>query len=282
MLATRAYLSFSEITDPTKHRDHNEWHQMDHRPENLAQPGIAWGDRWVRSPDCAAASLVVDPAYAAAQYAIMYWFREPLAPTFDDWFGLSERSFQWGRSPQIGWTRRPLRSLFAPLRGYVAQHVPIDADALVFRPVRGVFMRISRMRHHDAAAQDMHRWFDQVRIPDMLACQGVAGAWSFTSAEAFPSVRVEAGLPQWRWADSASRAGVPEILRLQLYFLEADPLDFMADLAAREAKWRRAGRSRDTSDTEEVVFAGPFRRILPWEWDWFATGNETISGGRQS
>ena len=89
-------------------------------------------------------------------------------------------------------------------------------------------------------------------------------------------------MPQWRWADSASRSGRPEILRLQLYFLEADPLDFMTDLAAREAEWRRAGRARDTSDTEEVVFAGPFRRILPWEWDWFAAKNDTTSGGRQS
>src|SRR6185437_4809689 len=112
MLASRAYFSFSEITDPGKHRDHNEWHQLDHRPENLIQKGVAWGDRWVRSPDCAAASMVVAPAYAAAHYAIMYWFREPLGPTLDEWFGLSERSFQWGRSPQIGWTRRPLRSLF--------------------------------------------------------------------------------------------------------------------------------------------------------------------------
>ncbi len=278
MLATRAYLSFSEITDPGKHRDHNEWHQLDHRPENLIQPGVAWGDRWVRSPDCAAASLVVDPIYAAAQYAIMYWFREPLGPTFDDWFGLSERSFQWGRSPQIGWTHRSLRSLFVPLRGYVAPHLPMDADALVYRPVRGVFMRISRMLRTDATAQAMHQWFDRVRIPDMLSCRGVAGAWSFASADVFASVRAEAGMPQWKFADNASRTGAPQTLRLQLYFLDEDPLDFVADLRAREAEWQRAGRSRDTSDVEEVVFAGPFRRILPWEWNWF---DRTASGGNR-
>ena len=275
MLATRAYLSFSEITDPAKHRDHNEWHQLDHRPENLIQPGVAWGDRWVRSPDCAAASLVVDPAYAAAQYAIMYWFREPLGPTFDDWFGLSERSFQWGRSPQIGWTRRALRSLFVPLRGYVAPRLAIDADALVYRPVLGVFMRISRMLCSDAPAQAMHHWFDRVRIPDMLTCRGVAGAWSFASVEALASVRAEPGMPQWKFADSASRTGAPQTLRLQLYFLDADPLDFMSDLSDREAEWRNVGRSRDTSDVEEVVFAGPFRRILPWQWDWFGDTTAT-------
>ena len=277
MLATRAYLSFSEITDPAKHRDHNEWHQLDHRPENLIQPGIAWGDRWVRSPDCAAASIVVDPLYAAAQYAIMYWFREPLAPTFDDWFGLSERSFQWGRSPQIGWTHRPLRTLLVPLRGYTAPHVTTDADGLPFRPVRGVFMRISRMLAQGAAARAMHAWFDRTRIPDMLTCPGVAGAWSFASVDVLGAVRSERGMPQWRFADSASRGGAPQTLRVQLYFLEADPLDFMADLPGHEAAWRRAGRDRDTGDTEEVVFAGPFRRILPWQWGWFDSAKTTAA-----
>ncbi|ANH36663.1 hypothetical protein I601_0209 [Nocardioides dokdonensis FR1436] len=27
------------------HRAYNRWHQLDHRPENLALPGVAWGDR---------------------------------------------------------------------------------------------------------------------------------------------------------------------------------------------------------------------------------------------
>jgi hypothetical protein len=31
------------------HRRYNEWHQLDHRPENLALPGVAWGDRRART-----------------------------------------------------------------------------------------------------------------------------------------------------------------------------------------------------------------------------------------
>ena len=50
----------------------------------------------------------------------MYWFREPMGETLNGWFLLTERSFQWGRSPQIGWTKRPLRGFFTPIKGYVA------------------------------------------------------------------------------------------------------------------------------------------------------------------
>ena len=50
-----AYFSFAEITDRTRHHEFNEYHQLDHRPENLALPGVIFGERWVRTPDCAQA-----------------------------------------------------------------------------------------------------------------------------------------------------------------------------------------------------------------------------------
>ena len=146
MFATRVYFSLSEITDPTKHRDHNEWHQLDHQPENLLLPGVALGSRWVRSPDCAALSTGTAASYMAAHYGIMYWFREPMAETLDDFFELSERSFQWGRSPQIGWTRRPMRGFFAPLKGYVAPRVRVSVEALPYRPVKAVLIKLSNLR----------------------------------------------------------------------------------------------------------------------------------------
>ena len=42
------FFSFAALDDPgpDHHRRYNEWHQLDHRPENLALPGVAWGDRW--------------------------------------------------------------------------------------------------------------------------------------------------------------------------------------------------------------------------------------------
>jgi hypothetical protein len=265
MFASRIYFSFTEITDPAKHRDHNEWHSLDHRPENMVLEGVALGDRWVRSPDCAAASTVLLPEYANVHYAIMYWFREPLEQTLNEWFDLSERSFQWGRSPQIGWTRRPLRSFFTPIRGYVAPRVRVTAEALPFRPMRGVFVTISRIHGTKAAASEVFRWYDEVHMPDLLSCHGVAGAWTFASAGS--------GSSTWSFADARTRAVEDVSLRLHLLFMDEDPLEFVADYAGHKLHWQDSGRLRDTSHVEEQVFAGPLRNIVPWQWDWFETTN---------
>ena len=44
------FFSFTEITDPAEHRAYNEWHQLDHMPEQLPLDGIAYGQRWVSTP----------------------------------------------------------------------------------------------------------------------------------------------------------------------------------------------------------------------------------------
>lgn len=274
MPASKAYFSLTEILDPAHHRTHNEWHQLDHRPENLLLPGIVWGDRWVRSPDCVQASAGLASEYARVHYAIMYWFREPLQETLDAFFVLSERSFQWGRSPQIGWTRRPLRGFFSPVKGYVASHVRVSADALPLRPVKGIHVTVSRLRRHDAVAEDIFRWYDEVRIPDLLQCRGAAGAWTLASDDLFPPPWDREG-PAWSFADSNSRSAEASSLRMTLIYLDEDPLEYLADVAAREPAWRASGRLRDTSSVEEVFFTSPFRMIVPWEWSWFDHAKET-------
>ena len=49
------FFSFTEVTDPKEHRAYNEWHQLDHLPEQFPLRGIAFGQRWVSTPACAAA-----------------------------------------------------------------------------------------------------------------------------------------------------------------------------------------------------------------------------------
>ena len=263
MFASRAYFSLSEITDPARHRAHNEWHQLDHQPENFVLPGVAAGSRWVRPPDCAAASAVVAPGYANVHYAIMYWFREPLARSLEDFFILSERSFQWGRSPQIGFTHRPMRGFFVPTKGYAAPRIDLPPDALAYRPVKGMLATLSRVERRDDEAAALARWYDEVRIPDLLECPGVAGAWTLAAEEAdAPGA--------WPFADRGARAGAAVPNRLQLLYLDEDPLAVLEAIDARTPAWRRAGRLRDNSAVEEIVFASPLRAIVAWEWDWFA------------
>ncbi len=275
MFAAKAYFSLAEITDPTKHRAHNEWHQLDHIPENLILPGIVWNDRWVRSPDCMSASRTVAPSLASTHYGVMYWFREPIRETLDDFFMLSERSFQWGRSPQVRWTKRPMRGLFSPIKGYAGPRLPVTADILPFCPTKGVHITLSTVDPKAPGAHALFRWYDEVRIPDLLQCRGVAGAWTLAADDLFRHEWGEDSGPSWNFPDSNTRDPAAAPNRLTILYLDEDPLEFVADREARDVALRRAGRLRDVSDIEQVSFDSPLRAIVPWEWDWFEAAKFT-------
>ena len=46
MKAAFGFFSFTEVTDPAEHRAYNEWHQLDHLPEQFPLPGVVYGQRW--------------------------------------------------------------------------------------------------------------------------------------------------------------------------------------------------------------------------------------------
>jgi hypothetical protein len=259
MFARKAFFSVMGVSDPTKHRTYNQYHQLDHRPENLLLPGVAWGDRWVRSPDCLEASSGSDRNYDDAQYAAMYWFRDPLDQSLKDWKDLGERGYQWGRRPDLAWRKNHLQRFYDPMKGYVAPRVLVSDEALPFRPVRGVHLTVSHfLTHDDHATHEAMAWYDRVRFPDLLECRGVAGMWTFVTEELFPANR-----------DSTNAYTDRRWERLTLIYLDEDPLEVVAGIEDRERVWRTAGRTRDLSDVEDVVLSTPLRTIIPWEWDWF-------------
>ena len=55
------FFSFTEITDPAEHRSYNEWHQLDHMPEQYPLAGVVFGQRWVSTPACRRARAYDDP-----------------------------------------------------------------------------------------------------------------------------------------------------------------------------------------------------------------------------
>lgn len=260
MFSERAFFSFVEITDPDGHRTYNEWHQLDHRPENLLLPGVAWGDRWARTADCAGVGGPVDGGLAAVDYVAMYWFRPPYDESIAAWTKLGEDSFQWGRGPLMSFVRRPLTAFFTPVKGYVAPRVPVSADALPFRPNRGLHVTLSRLPDaHGAAAHETFRWQDRVRIPDLLDVPGVAGAWTF----ALHGLQRHPSLPFTEDGAEPDRGS----LRIRLLYLDDDPVDVAGEIAQREQGWAAAGRGTPAPEAEQVLLSSPVRTITPWQ-DW--------------
>ena len=183
---TRVFFSFPEVTEPDRHHDYNAWHQLDHRPENLALPGVLHGERWVRTPECRAASAVdADPVLSAAQYVAMYWFAEPAAASIEEWAELGQTTLEQGRRPELDWTVRRLHGFFRPFGGRVAPGVEISPEALPYRPHRGVVRGgaarrgTERLRPRRPASAALHR----EHLPAVLARPGVLGTWSFTSRD---------------------------------------------------------------------------------------------------
>ena len=259
MFAPMAHFSLSELTDPARIEHENELHQLYHRPELLSLPDIAWGDRWMLDADCAAFARIAQGF--ATHFASIYWLRAPRHQS------ARALTAHFARAEQLGlgssaWTNTPLDEFLVPLKGYVRPDRLVSAEALPFRPMRGAYLVVSRFfRHQDVAANAVFHWYDQVRIPNMLECAGAAGAWTFASRQLFSPT------------GDLSKA----ILRVQLVYLDGDPVIFAQELADREPHWVQAGQGRDTADVEEVLFAAPLRIVIPWRPGRFANAG----GGRR-
>ena len=254
MLAKKVFFSFLELTDPTRHAEYNAYHQLDHRPENLALPGVRWGDRWVRTPACAASSTGTDAQLMRMQYTTMYWFADPVERSVAEWAELGELAFQWGRRPDTDWAERHV-GFFRPLKGYVNPRVLVSPDALPFRPVRSMLLNVLRVREPRAGATEQaYAWYDRVHLPQVVECRGVAGVWSFVSE----SLTLLPG---------SGKGGSDRGLRVHLAFCDEEPAVVLQDLAERRAELA-AGMPDLDGVVEELLFTA-LEPITPWQWNWF-------------
>ncbi len=257
MFSDLAFFSFVQLDDPSVHRAYNEWHQLDHRPENLALPGVAWGDRWARRGALKDHGQVTNE-FVGVDYVAMYWFRQPLEDAVDAWDRLGEASFQWGRGPIIPGVTRPLLGFFRPVAGVSASRVGVSADVLPFRPNRGIHLTLSRYQdHHGLATHDRYRWESTRLIPALVALPGVAGAWTFSFSHSQEHTRLPVS------GDSTLE---PASLRIRLCYLDDDPVAASDAIAAETARVD-LDSSDDARAAEEVLISGPLSTIIPWQ-DW--------------
>jgi hypothetical protein len=166
------FFSFTEITDPAEHRSYNEWHQLDHLPEQFPLRGIAYGQRWVSTPACRGARAVSGARLDPIHYVTLYLVSEPVAETLAEFQAWGRELYKLGR---FHLHRRALLSGPFELRDTaVAPRVLISAAAVPYRPHRGVYVSVDELAGTDAAGPD---------LDTVCATTGVAGAWSFADTE---------------------------------------------------------------------------------------------------
>ena len=238
------FFSFTEITDPAEHRAYNEWHQLDHLPEQFPLPGIVYGQRWVSTPACTAARAVSHEPLDPIHYLTCYLMAEPIESTLDDFFDLGARLHDLDRFHRH--RRAHLTGPFRVADALAAPRVLVSAEAVPFRAHRGLYVVVEEQRNGGEPV-DYQRWLATEHEPALLAVPGVAGIWTFASSEKLASPRWSAGRAASRCAGSTTnRSSSPR--------------------ASRRSKRERRDRFDATS---HVTFAGPFETITPWEWDWF-------------
>ncbi len=256
--ATTPLVFFSLVSltggDEEAHRAYNRWHALDHRPENLALPGVAWGDRWRRSPELPGAAA---SEYADTDYVAMYWFREPVRESVRAWDRLGEDSFQWGRGPLIPGVERRMLAFFRPVKGYASPDALVPPGVLPYRPVQGMHVTITREdAPHSAAAHERHAFTDRVRMPALCDLDGVAGAWTFS----FSHGQQHTSLP---FSDDTGGAA-PGSLRVELVYLDGDVASTSAAISATEADLAGRGPGDEGAAT---VLRSPLSTLLPFR-DW--------------
>ena len=153
------FFSFTEITDPREHRSYNEWHQLDHMPEQFQIPGIAYGQRFVASPRCRDARVRAEPEVAPAHYVALYLMGDPAPPTLDEFAELGDRLRNLGRFHQHRHSH--LSGAWQALEGWAAPRVLVGADAVPWRPGTGIYTIVEEpvddIDAVDAGADQDHR-----------------------------------------------------------------------------------------------------------------------------
>jgi hypothetical protein len=159
------FFSFTEITDPGEHRAYNEWHQLDHMPEQFPLRGIAYGQRWVSTPACRAARAASGARLDPIHYMTLYLVTEPVDETLREFRQLGRDLYDAGRFHLHRHSH--LSGPFALVDSAVAPRVLISAEAVPYRPHCGVYAIVQAA---SATAPD---------LDVVCATDGVAGAWAF-------------------------------------------------------------------------------------------------------
>ncbi len=138
-------------------------------PEQFPLRGIAYGQRWVSTPACravrAAASARLDPIH----YMTLYLMTEPVDETLREFRQLGQELHDAGRFHLH--RHAHLAGPFAFVSSVVAPRVLISAEAVPYRPHRGVYVVV---REATAAGLDLNV---------VCATDGVVGVWDFADDE---------------------------------------------------------------------------------------------------
>lgn len=256
-----AFLSTSKARDPRLHRDINTWHQLDHRPENLALEGVAYGERFVHPPELARRSQASGD-FADFDYANLYWFDEPVDAAIATWADFAEQTLLEGRRPDVDLVERGFMDFFRVAGMATSPDLRLNERAFYYRPGTGVLVRVTALPGDLSRSERQARnaWELEELLPQVVAVPGVAAAWVLERDSSLAPAA-------WREREAAGGAGRPEGIRLLWAVTEVGPPAEVLDRL--DAGAAPAWSTPPAGDRAELRFSGALETITPWQWSWF-------------
>jgi hypothetical protein len=223
------------------------WHLLDHQPEQYSIPGMRLGTRWRADDECVALRLAATDELDPVRHAVGYFMTDPVEATLVAFSQLGRRAAETGRYPEPATSH--LLGAFHLQEGYAAPRVLVSAEAVPFRPHRGIVLLVEAIGDGDVAA--WARWHHTDHVPDLLSVDGVAGVYAFRSSTLLgvgPDQGQRFGMPMW---DPGHRY-------VTVVYLDDD-------VAATTARLADPLRQRWTSGAVSPELAGPFRSMVTYE-----------------
>jgi hypothetical protein len=241
------FFSFTEVTDPSAHQAYNDWHRLDHMPEQFSLDGVLFGQRWVCTPACRRLRVAVSPRLEPCHYMTLYLMRD--ADVVPPFFALARRLRQADR-----FFAERLSHLSGPFEvqdRWVSPRVKVSEAVVPFRPAIGIYVVVG----------------PPVEGAAMVGLEGVAGAWSFsasadaTASTTTPATTASTTTDSTRHITVAFIDGdlVPTAQTLGRWCLEADPSTSPTTDPRRDHILEWAG-PLERLDTDS---AGWFDRLTP-------------------
>src|SRR4051794_20108734 len=205
-LVKAMFVSLTEVP-AGYHHEYNEWHALDHMPEQYRVEEMVGSHRWVISPDLRPFVSTTNDGFGRAQYFHYYLFTSPLDRAMTEFSALKWELEGLGRFyfHRVGHLNAALRVVGT----YAARTAGIDPRVVPFRPATGCLIDVTAP--DDGIGQDdlddLRRWYDHVHIPQVLEQPGFAGCWSFELRD-----------------PSALDGVLPADTTVRVYWLDDDPL----------------------------------------------------------
>jgi hypothetical protein len=235
------FFSLCEIENPS---DYIGWHQMDHTPEQFRLPSIAFGQRFIATDKCVAASAVrVDPI-GQCRHLQNYLVTDP-ATGFAELVELGAELMEQGRYRRGHGITPHIQIPIHLYRIYAAPQAEISAEAVPFRFNRGIYLIVEDA--DDSVEVDQWARVQHGNAAAILDVPGVAGMWCYATEGATVD-ETPFGLPVTRY-------------RLTVIYLDRDPVE-----VAEALREPLARRWRDAPVTP--MLAGPFRSLYSPPKDW--------------